>query len=158
MTPCSGPKDGGPGRGAVTGTLTLEAVGTHFIAELYDCPPELLNDEVFVKNALRESVNHGLATLLHEVSHQFHPQGVTALALIAESHIAIHTWPEYGYAAADVFTCGDQADPARACRYLIQAFQARRHSLTKLGRGMEARLTATPEEPVAAAVDNIVAP
>ncbi len=117
------------------GVLTLATVGTHCILELYDCPPVLLNDEAYVKDALRESVACGLAELLHEVSHHFHPQGVTALALIAESHVAIHTWPEYGYAAVDVFTCGQTADPVRACDRLVTAFRAERHSLRKLARG-----------------------
>ncbi len=125
------------GFGAVTEHPALEAIGIHCILELYDCPPGLLNDETFVTNALREAVDHGMATLLHEVSHRFTPQGVTALGLIAESHVAIHTWPEYGYAAVDVFTCGDQADAEKACLRLVQVFQAGRHALNKLTRGTE---------------------
>jgi S-adenosylmethionine decarboxylase len=115
----------------------LANIGTHCIVELYGCPRELLNDEQFVKNAVREATSHGLATLMGEVSHQFQPYGVTALGLLAESHIAVHTWPEHGYAAADVFTCGETADPQRACAYLIDVFQADHHSLTKLVRGPE---------------------
>lgn len=76
-----------------------------------------------------------MATLLHEVSHSFHPQGVTALGLIAESHVAIHTWPEFGYAAVDVFTCGEKASAERACLFLVEALQAGRHSMVKLSRG-----------------------
>jgi len=116
----------------------LANIGTHCIVELYGCPRELLNDEQFVKNAVREATSHGLATLMGEVSHRFQPQGVTALGLLAESHISIHTWPEHGYAAADVFTCGETANPQKACTYLINAFRADRHSLTKLVRGPEA--------------------
>ena len=63
--------------------------------------------------------------------------GVTALALIAESHVAIHTWPEYGYAAVDAFTCGDRASAEEACRYLVEVFRAGRHVLRKLERGAE---------------------
>jgi len=113
----------------------LEATGTHCIVELHGCPSHLLNDESFVVEALRGAVSQGMATLLHEVSHKFEPQGVTALALIAESHLAIHTWPEYGYAAADVFTCGDRASAEKACEYLVDVFQAERHSMKKLTRG-----------------------
>ena len=113
-------------------------IGTHCIVELYGCPRELLNDERFVKDALREATSFGLATLMGEVSHKFHPQGVTALGLLAESHISIHTWPEYGYAAADIFTCGDRATPQRASDFLIRKFEAERYSLTKLIRGPEA--------------------
>lgn len=116
----------------------MASIGTHCILELYDCPRELLDDHDFVRSALRAAAEHGFATLLDEVSHKFHPQGVTALALIAESHLAIHTWPEYGYAAVDVFTCGHRAKAERACAYLLRAFRARRHSLTRLSRGEEA--------------------
>lgn len=140
----------GRGPGAVTEYGELEPGGTHCICELYECPPALLNDEQFVKQALREAVNQGMATLLHEVSHRFHPQGVTALGLIAESHIAIHTWPEYSYAAVDVFTCGNRADAEKACRYLIRALQAGRHSLRKLSRGAELGGAAAVPRPVAA--------
>ena len=127
----------------------MEAVGTHCLVELYDCPRELLDDEEFVKSALREAVDQGLATLLHEVSHHFHPQGVTALGLIAESHVAIHTWPEYGYAAADVFTCGQRAKAEQACLYLVRVFQAGRHSFRKLTRGVHTAAPAHTEEPTA---------
>jgi len=127
----------GRGPGAVTEYEELEPGGTHCICELYKCPPALLNDEQFVKQALREAVNQGMATLLHEVSHHFHPQGVTALGLIAESHLAIHTWPEYSYAAVDVFTCGSRADAEKACRYLARTFQAGRYSLKSVPRGSD---------------------
>jgi len=123
--------------GAAAEYESLEARGIHCIAELYDCPAELLNDESYITGALRESVQHGMATLLHHVSHQFHPQGVTALALIAESHVAIHTWPEEGYAAVDVFTCGDQASAERACDHLVRALQSERSAVRKIKRGLE---------------------
>ena len=113
----------------------MGTIGTHVIAELYDCPRDLLDDERFVTQALREAVQRGLACLIKEVSHHFHPQGVTALGLLAESHISIHTWPEYGYAAADVFTCGSRANPEEACRYLVEAFRAKRYRLMKWRRG-----------------------
>lgn len=141
----------------MTGYPVLEATSTHCILELYDCPSHLLNDEAFVKDALRGAVDEGLATLLHEVSHQFHPQGVTALGLISESHVSIHTWPEYGYAAVDVFTCGTEAKPEKACAYLARSFQAGRHSLTKLARGLEAVKPIAVKQPVSAGTDHTVA-
>ena len=110
-------------------------VGVHCILELYDCPPELLNDINFIKTALKEAAITAKSTLLDEVAHQFHPQGVTALALLAESHISIHTWPENGYLAADVFTCGEHAKPVDACKFLVEIFQAGNHVLMKLPRG-----------------------
>lgn len=125
------------GLGAVARYWAVEARGIHCIAELYGCPSELLNDESLVVDALRRAVERGMATLLHEVSHKFHPQGVTALALIAESHVAIHTWPEVGYAAVDVFTCGDHASAEKACEYLAQALECNKYSLKRLRRGLE---------------------
>ena len=113
----------------------MEGLGTHCFADLYECPPDLLNDVTHITNSVRESASQGMATLLHEVSHQFVPHGVTALGLIAESHIAIHTWPEHGFAAVDVFTCGDRASAERACAYLAKAMRSRNYSLRKVSRG-----------------------
>jgi len=116
----------------------VPAIATHCVVDLYDCPHDLLDDVAVVTAAVRRAAEEGFATLLHEVSHRFHPQGVTALGLIAESHIAIHTWPEYNYAAADVLTCGARANAEKACAYLVTALRAGRHKLTRLERGMEA--------------------
>lgn len=110
------------------------SVGSHCILELYDCNKTLLNDANFIRRSLREAATQAKATLLNEVLHQFEPQGITALALLSESHISVHTWPEVGYAALDVFTCGHHTDPEEACRYLIEAFQSGRHAMTKLRR------------------------
>lgn len=116
------------------GERFLAPVGSHCILELYDCSEALLNDADFVQQSLRDAAKQANATLLNEVLHQFEPQGITALALLSESHISIHTWPEVGYAALDVFTCGSHTDPEEACRYLIKAFRAGRNSLKKLRR------------------------
>ena len=110
-------------------------VGTHCILEIHGCPFDKLNDEAFVRHSLAEASRHGMSTLLQLTSHKFEPQGVTSMALLAESHISIHTWPETGYAALDVFTCGPTARPKLACEYLIEAFAATAHSLRILPRG-----------------------
>ncbi len=114
----------------------MEALGLHCIGELYDCPEALLNDPAHVKQSLRDAVESGMATLLHEVSHHFHPQGVTALGLISESHVAIHTWPEYGYAAVDAFTCGDRASAEHAVQHLVKALGAKRYLVRTVDRGL----------------------
>jgi S-adenosylmethionine decarboxylase len=110
-------------------------VGVHCILELYNCQADLLNDIEFIKKTLEEAAITARSTLLERISHQFHPQGVTALALLAESHISIHTWPENGYLAADVFTCGEHAKPVEACEYIARAFKSGKHILMKLPRG-----------------------
>jgi S-adenosylmethionine decarboxylase len=116
------------------GDKSLAPVGMHCILELYGCPSSLLDNPTFIREHLQEAAKQAKSTLLGEVLHEFEPQGVTALVLLAESHISIHTWPERGYAAVDVFTCGQHTDPERACLYLAQAFQASEHSLCKLPR------------------------
>ena len=87
------------------------------------------------KKALEEGVKEADSTLLKELTHQFEPYGVTALALLAESHVSLHTWPEIGYIAVDMFTCGEHAEPEKACKYLLQAFQAKNYVLLKIPRG-----------------------
>ena len=114
----------------------MATAGTHCILELYDCSRALLNDRIFIQNALRQAAEQARSTLLKEISYQFQPHGVTALVLLAESHISIHTWPETGYAAIDVFTCGQHTKPEEACLYLVRSLQARSHSLQKLPRYM----------------------
>lgn len=113
----------------------MPSAGTHLILEMYECPADLLNDRALVERALREATAASGCTLINQQTHRFEPQGVTGLALLAESHISIHTWPEANYAAADVFTCGHKADPEKACGYLVRTFQAGKHTLTKLERG-----------------------
>ena len=119
-------------------TTTLPTIGTHCILELYDCPPEILDDLERIRDALRAAAKLAKSTLLSDTAHRFEPQGVTALGLLAESHISVHTWPELGYAAADVFTCGNECRPEQACEYLAQALQAGRFELRVQERGMEA--------------------
>ncbi|WP_416666138.1 adenosylmethionine decarboxylase [Egbenema bharatensis] len=116
------------------GDKSLAPVGIHCILELYGCPSSLLDDPFFVRKSLQEAAKQAKSTLLNEVLHEFEPQGVTALVLLAESHISIHTWPEQGYAAVDVFTCGQHTEPEKACTYLADTFQAREQSLCKLPR------------------------
>ncbi|MEO1583321.1 MAG: adenosylmethionine decarboxylase [Planctomycetota bacterium] len=109
-------------------------VGVHCLVELYGCPLELLDDHRFIQRALRSAADHAGATWLGEASHRFDPQGVTAMGLLAESHITVHTWPELGYAAADCFTCGDQAVAEDACRYLATELRSQRTTIVRIPR------------------------
>ncbi|MFM8937129.1 MAG: adenosylmethionine decarboxylase [Vulcanococcus sp.] len=110
-------------------TDTTAPVGKHCILELYNCNPSKLDDEDVLRRTITAAVNQAGATLLHLITHQFQPQGVTGLALLAESHLSIHTWPESGYAAVDVFTCGDHTMPERACEQLCRDLESSSHSL-----------------------------
>ena len=106
----------------------------HYTAELYRADAKKLNDEVFVRRALIEAAEQAKATLIEVRTHAFHPQGVTGFALLAESHISIHTWPEHCYAAVDAFTCGEVTDPELACLHMAYVFNASSYALTSVER------------------------
>ena len=109
-------------------------VGKHLILELYDCDHCKLDDEAFVRTTLGIAAKLAGATLINLITHRFEPQGVTGLALLAESHISIHTWPEIGYAAIDVFTCGNHTMPEEACKELEKEFSAQKSILQNIQR------------------------
>ena len=117
-----------------TSSISPIMLGKHYILELYDCDKNKLNDEAFIRTTITSAAKISGATLINLMIHRFIPQGVTALALLAESHISIHTWPEKGYGAVDVFTCGDHTMPERACDVFIKELLAEKHLLKKIQR------------------------
>jgi S-adenosylmethionine decarboxylase proenzyme len=114
----------------------VQALGRHLLCEYHGCDRELLNHPVSIQAALVAAVKLAGATPLHEVVHAFSPHGVTGVIVIAESHFAIHTWPEHGFAAVDLFTCGDTVDPYLAFEDLRRALHAERHSVIEIRRGL----------------------
>ena len=108
--------------------------GKHLLLELYRCDHEKLNDESFLRCTLNRAAKLAKATVLNLISNRFDPQGVTAIALLAESHISIHTWPESSYSAVDIFTCGQNMMPELASQYLIESLMAEEHSLRVIER------------------------
>lgn len=109
-------------------------MGTHLVLDAWDVPKEVLNDAEKIHRALLEAISAGEATLIDLCIHQFSPYGVTATATLAESHIAIHTWPEYGYFAADLFFCG-AGKPLIAMEVLKQKLQVSEIKLQQIERG-----------------------
>ena len=91
------------------------------------------------------AANEAGASIVGESFHKFSPHGVTGVLAIAESHICIHTWPEYGYAAVDVFTCGEGFDPEKAAECLIQGFRSKSPSQTIVKRGALLNLIEVPQ-------------
>ena len=114
----------------------MNALGKHLLMELKDCNKEVLNDIGFLKGTLLTAANEAGATVLGESFHQFNPHGVSGVVIIAESHLFIHTWPEYGYAAADIFTCGNSVQPEKAAERLIEKLGASSHSVIEIQRGL----------------------
>ncbi len=112
----------------------MKKVGTHLVVEAWQAHEEALNDPEQIRSALVEAVFAGGATLLNLCVHQFSPHGVTATATLSESHIAIHTWPEYGYFAADLFFCG-QGNPHEAMKVLQTILGAKQVIMQEIDRG-----------------------
>jgi len=120
---------------AALGTHLPAPHGVHHILELYGCPAHILNDASLLSEIMDKAAATSNSTLLNKLVHSFPTEGVTAMGLLAESHIAIHTWPELGYAAVDFFACGKQAQPDKGCAYLIEALRASRFSAREVQRG-----------------------
>jgi len=114
----------------------LAALGKHLLLELKDCDAGLLNDMDYLREALTEVAILIGATVIKDSFYQFSPQGISGVVIIAESHISIHTWPEYSFAAVDVFTCGEVIEPAKAVKPLALKLKARSTSYIELKRGV----------------------
>ncbi|OGO24464.1 MAG: S-adenosylmethionine decarboxylase proenzyme [Chloroflexi bacterium RBG_16_50_9] len=114
----------------------MNALGRHLLVELQDCNKEVLNDPGFLRDAMVTAAIDCGATVLSESFHHFNPQGVSGVVIIAESHLSIHTWPEYGYAAVDIFTCGTTVEPRKAAEALIEKLEAKNPTLMEIQRGV----------------------
>ncbi len=114
----------------------MHALGTHLLVELKDCQSDSLSDPDFVRTSMIDAAKKAHATIVDDKFHHFSPFGVSGVVVIAESHLAIHTWPEYRYAAVDVFTCGDTLKPEVAAIHLAQVFQSQNPSIHEIKRGI----------------------
>jgi len=114
----------------------VHSLGRHLLLELHDCSSEILNNLETVKGALVEAAKRAEATIIDVVFHEFNPFGISGVVVIAESHLSIHTWPEYRYAAVDIFSCGTTLKPAEAAAYLVEQFRASRASCVEVKRGV----------------------
>lgn len=119
----------------------MKALGRHLLIELFNCDRKLLNDVNFVEKVLTKSAEISGATIVKTFFHTFNPHGISGVVVIAESHLTIHTWPEYGYAAVDVFTCGDDVDPYVSYQYLKDKFKAKSAYLMEVKRGLSENIT-----------------
>ncbi|MEW6723557.1 MAG: adenosylmethionine decarboxylase [Bacillota bacterium] len=113
----------------------MNALGRHVLAEVYGCDPNIINDVEQVEEIMVQAALEAGAEVREVAFHKFSPQGVSGVVVISESHLAIHTWPELGYCAVDVFTCGDRVDPWVSCRYLFDKFGAKDVRTKELQRG-----------------------
>ena len=114
----------------------MSALGRHILAEFYGCTAETLNNIQMIERTMVDAALEAGAEVREVAFHKFSPQGVSGVVVISESHLAIHTWPELGYAAVDVFTCGEKVDPWVSCNYLKDIFCADRMSAQEITRGI----------------------
>src|SRR3989442_4129505 len=113
----------------------LNALGRHLLVEWFDCDPDVINNLEAVKGALIEAAKRAQATIVDVVFPELNPFGISGVVVIAESHLSIHTWPEYRYAAVDIFSCGDVLQPDVAASYLVEQFPSERTSIVEMQRG-----------------------
>ena len=114
----------------------MQTLGTHLLLELWECSPEILKDLDKVRDAMVDAAKAAKATVVEVAFHEFNPFGISGMVIIAESHLSIHTWPEYGYAAVDVFTCGDLINPEDAADFLIEKFECGKMDKKVISRGI----------------------
>jgi len=122
--------------------LSSSPLGNQLIVDFYDCGCENFDDLEWMENVMIEAANRARATIVDVVFHKFNPQGISGVVVIAESHFAIHTWPEHRYAAIDIFTCGDTLDSEAAIAYLATQLRCLKRGVTKLARGSSLNLAA----------------
>lgn len=113
----------------------MTSLAKHVLAEYYGCDPAKLNDPTWLAPHLEQAVREAKATVIKSFLHQFSPQGVSGVVVLAESHLAVHTWPEHGYASVEIFTCGDNTEPELGHEYLLKQLKPVHHTLRVLMRG-----------------------
>lgn len=114
----------------------MNALGRHILAEIYGCDSSILDDRELIEKVMVDAALEVGAEVREVAFHKFSPQGVSGVVVISESHLTIHTWPELGYAAVDVFTCGERINPWDACNYLTERFNAQYMTATEVKRGI----------------------
>jgi spermidine synthase len=114
----------------------MKALGQHLILELYGCRAETLSSVADVQDAMIKGATAAGATIIDSIFHHFKPYGVSGVVVIAESHFAIHTWPEHNFASVDLFTCGETTRPWEAFKVVKKLFKATHFSVMKLERGL----------------------
>jgi S-adenosylmethionine decarboxylase len=116
--------------------MTMKALGIHLLIELWSCNRQKLDNLEYLETIMAQAAEIAGATVLKTAFQDFNPQGVSGVVVIAESHLTIHTWPERGYAAVDIFTCGTTVDPWRAAGFLRQELEAEETDIRDFQRGI----------------------
>ncbi|MCL1935722.1 MAG: adenosylmethionine decarboxylase [Defluviitaleaceae bacterium] len=117
----------------------VKTLGRHILVEYYNCDSEVLKNPRFIEEYMNEAALTAKATIVESVFHHFNPWGVSGAIIVAESHLTIHTWPEYGFASCDFFTCGD-IDPWESFEYLEKVLKAEFSESVEIPRGLTSKI------------------
>jgi len=114
----------------------MKSLGRHLLVELYNCDNKILNDVRKVEEIMAEGARRSKAHIVDVVFHTFNPHGISGVIVIAESHLAIHTWPEYNFASIDIYTCGSDVNPWKAYNYISKKLKAKNVTAIEMKRGL----------------------
>lgn len=136
----------------------MNALGRHILVEFNGCDADIMNDVSVIEKEMVNAAKIAGATVINSSFHHFSPYGVSGVVVIQESHLAIHTWPEYGYAAVDLFTCGESVDPWVSFEHLKKSFKSSSFSALEMNRGSLSLLKKSHYSPTALRHDTPVTP
>jgi S-adenosylmethionine decarboxylase proenzyme len=114
----------------------MKVLGHQILIEMYGCDARILTDSAMLESTVTRAATEAGATVVNTVFHNFAPSGISGAVIIAESHITVHTWPEFSYAAVDVFTCGETIDARAVMALLVKFFAARDYAARSFDRGI----------------------
>ena len=114
----------------------MKILGIQLLIDLEECDEAILNNLNKIRELLLYAAQKGGANIIGDTFHKFDPQGITGIVSIAESHISIHTWPEFGYAAVDIFSCGQSFKEQISADILINGLKCKNPKITRIERGL----------------------
>lgn len=115
----------------------MDTLGQHYIVEASGCEPDIISSVSRVENVLVRAAEVAKVQIWSISFHRFQPHGVSGVVVISKSHLSVHTWPEYGYVALDIYTCGEQSKPEVAVEYALENFKATSVHVTEVSRGLQ---------------------
>ncbi len=114
----------------------MKALGRHLLVEYYNCDPKILTSIGSIEDILVGAAKAAKAHIVDVVFHTFSPHGISGVVVIEESHLAIHTWPEHGFASVDIYTCGKSVNPWDAHKFIYKHLKAKQTTSTEMQRGV----------------------
>ena len=114
----------------------MKSLGRHLLIEFYNCDPKTLTDVGVIEDILVKAATVVKAHIVDVVFHTFNPHGISGVVEIEESHLAIHTWPEHGFASVDIYTCGTSVNPWHAYKHLFKELKAGHSTAMEMKRGV----------------------